>query len=241
MLVTVRDKSKVNNLPFKKEYDNIIDCGDNVFILYKNGKIGLCKYDNEHLKMICECEYDLVDRIYNGLILSNDICVCLYKFNTGSLNKYTEIEVEYPYIYACDEEYQYILHQDTGNVIYKKKCNEHTQSWYEFCGNTRKGPVFYDYRNCEYIYPTDNGYMYYEEILHHPLIINKENVLNIVFEDNKLGVIDSFGNSIIDNKYDRVKIDLCITASDKNEILKKIVSIPKCVFDKDTMSDIKEW
>ena len=54
MLFTVSNKNNVSDLPFKNEYDNIISCGENTYILYKNGKIGLCKYEDKQLNMICD-------------------------------------------------------------------------------------------------------------------------------------------------------------------------------------------
>lgn len=145
--------------------------------------------------MICGCEYDLINCVYNNVILSNDTCVYLYNLITTKSNIYKEVEVEYPYIYACDEEYQYIIHQDLEKIIYKKKYTEYTQAWYEFCGNTEKG----------------------------------------------LGIIDSLGNTVLDNNYDEITIELTVSGINKNSKTKKIIKFPNSVFKKHTISDISKW
>ena len=241
MLFTVSNKNNVSDLPFKNEYDNIISCGENTYILYKNGKIGLCKYEDKQLNMICDCEYDLIDCIGDNLFLSNDTHIFHYNLFSGALNKYLEFEIEPPYIYACNNEYQYIIQQESGKIVYKHKYTDNKMRWFKFCGETEKGPVFYDYHYSDYLYPYGEEYQCYKDTLHHPFIINQENILNVIWSENGLGIIDSFGNTIIDNNYDEITIELCVSGINKNSNIKKIIKLPNSAFNKDTISDIRKW
>lgn len=228
-------------LPNADEYDNAIPCNYNMFIVYKSGKIGLCKTENGESKIVCDTEYDLIDCVEDNLLLSNHKHIFYYNLHTAASKQFTEVEIEDPYIYACDKEYQYIIHQDSTETVYQRRYTEHNKSWFKFCGNTDKGPVFYDYHNAIYIYPSEGRHGYYEDDLHHPLIINQENVLNVVLGENGLGIIDSFGNTIIDNDYDEIAVELNLSAANKNSSVKKTVAIRKAKFNKETISDISEW
>ena len=54
-------------------------------------------------------------------------------------------------------------------------------------------------------------------------------------------MIDSFGNTVMDNSYDEITIELCVTGTNKNSNIKKIIKLPNSAFDKNTISDIRKW
>ena len=145
------------------------------------------------------------------------------------------------YLYGYDENYQYIIHQESGKIVYKKELNKYNKSYYVYCGECEKGAVFYDTSFSTIIYPTDEGYMPYEYLLNHPVIINKHNVMNIIDGEKGIGIIDSEGNSIIANNYDEITVELKITAKNKNERVEKIIKIPDNTFTKDKVSAIGDW
>lgn len=224
-----------------KEYDNIFLYGVNTFVLYKNGKIGVCRIDDLQVVIIGECEYDVIDTFGHDLFLSNDNGTRYYNSQTKRVQDFKEVILDTAYLYGYEEEFQYIIEQELGKVIHKRKCNKHNKSYYAYCGTTDKGAVFYDSTFSTYIYPTDNGYKPYEYPLHHPVMVNKYNVINIVDGENGIGVIDSFGNAIMENKYDEISLEIKVTAKNKTEYIERIVEIQKEKFNKDSASDIENW
>lgn len=230
-----------NTYILPEEYDNIFLYGINIFALYQNGKIGLCKVENENVDIICECEYDVVDNYNHDLFLSNDNKTCYFNSTTQQTMCFKEVSVDGSYLYVCDENYQYIIKQETGQVIHKKKYTDYSKSCYVYCGESKQGAVFYDTRYSTYMYPTDKGYRQHENPLNHPVIVNRQNVTNIMYGEKGVYLIDSLGNRIIENEYNSVKIELKITAINDNEKIEKIIPIPNNVFEIGKVTDIENW
>ena len=230
-----------NTYILPEEYDNIFLYGINIFVLYKNGKIGLCKIEGENVNMICLCEYDVIDNYNHDLFLNKDDETLYFNSNTNEIRKFKEVITDTMYLYGYDENYQYIIHQETGMVVYKKELDKYNKSYYAYCGETEKGAVFYDATFSTYIYPTDNEYKHYEYPLNHPVIINKYNVINIIDGENGIEIIDPFGNKIINNECKNVKIELKVTAINDNEKIEKIIPIPNNVFEIGKASAIADW
>lgn len=234
-----------NSYLIPKEYDNIFLYGVNTYVLHKNGKIGLCRIDEENGRfkpvIICECEYDVIDSVNHNLYFSNDNIIRCYNSYTKQTRDFKEVSVYSPYLYACDETYQYVIYEETGELIFKKKYTDYSKSCYAYCGNTDKGAVFYDARYSTYLYPTDKGYKIYKHLFNNPIIINRNNVINIVESDNGMGVIDSFGNSIIDNEFKEIRLELKVTAISKDNKTEKTVVFPDNIYNSDTVKDIGEW
>lgn len=113
---------------------------------------------------------------------------------------------------------------------------------YKFCcGYTEKGAVFYDAKYCTYYYPENGKYKFYDGLFNHPVIINRINVINVSEGDDGIGIINSFGEQILDNVFDEIKIELKITASKGNSVSKKIISFSNNVFKKGDVSNPEEW
>lgn len=134
-----------------EEYDNIFLYGINIFALYKNGKIGLCRIEDENVVMICQCEYDVIDNYNHDLFLSKDDETLHFNSNTKEIRMFNEVIIDTMYLYGYDENYQYIIHQESGKVVYKKELNKYNKSYYVYCGETEKGSVFYDTTFSTYI------------------------------------------------------------------------------------------
>ena len=234
-IVNRDDKSCI--LPF--EYDNVFVYGEDIFVLHKKGKIGAVRIE-EDVSFIAECEFDTLDSLGHDLIFCNDEKVKYYNSVLKSARNFIDIIVDIPFLYCKDEQYQYILYGESGKEIYKKEYTSYSKSCFCFCGNTERGPVFYDARYSSYLYPTEDGYKMHEEIFNHPIVVNRQNVLNITEGENGVGVIDSYGKTIIENKYDSVKLELKITAVKGNVTEQKIIPFQKCAFEKGMVSDIED-
>lgn len=230
-----------NTYILPEEYDNIFLYGINIFALYQNGKIGLCKIEDENVNMLCQCEYDVIDNYNHDLFLSNDNETCYFNSNTQQIMKFCEVVTDMSYIYGFDKNYQYIIKQESGEIIHKKKYTNYSKSYYTYCGETEQGAVFYDSTFSTYIYPTDEGYKPYEYPLNHPVIINKYNVINIIDGENGIEIIDSFGNKVIEDKCKAVKIELKVTAIDDDKKVEKLIEIPDNTFTVKTVSAIENW
>ncbi len=242
--VTKNEKYGIINIDSQEyllpeEYDNIFIYGKNTFVLYKSGKIGLCRVEENKAEIICDCEYDVIDNYSHNLFLTNETNICYYNPYFNKLQHFENVNIVAPYFYCVDKECKYIIDCATAEVIYKKH-RKYGESCFVHCGNTPKGPVFYDCCYSTYLYPTDNDYKCFEYPLNHPLIINNKNIMNIVDGDKGIGIIDSFGNEIIGNNYDEISFELKITAKKKNERIEKVIELPD-VYNKNSVSPIEEW
>lgn len=223
------------------EYDNIFIYGTNLFVLYKKGKIGAVRIDNEEPIMVADCIYDVVETFGHDLIFVKDSGTRYYNATTKEIYDFKDILMESPFLYCKDEKYQYILYGELGEIIYKKEYTSYSESCFCFCGNTGKGPVFYDARYSTYLYPIEGGYKTYDQLFDCPIIINRQNVANITAEEDGIGLIDSYGNSILDNSYDSMEVELKITALKGNREETKTISFSKSTLKKEEISDISDW
>ena len=223
------------------DYDNIFIYGTNLFVLYKKGKVGAVRIDKEEPIMIADCIYDVIETFGHDLIFANGSTTRYYNATTKEIRDFKEVLIETPFLYCKDERYQYILYGESGKEIYKKEYTSYSESCFCFCGNTDNGPVFYDARYSTYLYPTEKGYKHYIEFINHPIIINRNNVANISEGEDGVGLIDFYGNTILDNSYDSIKVELMITAVKGDRVENKTIPLPKDTFEKGEITDIENW
>ena len=223
------------------QYDNVFIYGENIFVLHKKGKIGAVKIDSNNFFFIAQCEYDTLDTFGHDLIFCNSETVRYYNSTTGNIRDFIDVRVDSPFLYCKDNNYQYIIYPETDEEIYKKEYTSYTESCFIYCGRTGKGPVFYDAMYSTYLYPVEDTYTAYNEFFNNPIIVNGQNILNVTEGENGIGVIDYFGNTVIQNKYDSVQVELKLTATNKTETATKIISFPKNIFQKGVVNDFNEW
>lgn len=234
-------KQEDSSCVLPSEYDNIFIYGEDIFILHKKGKIGAVRIENERVWFIAECKFNTLESIGHDLIFCNDKKVRYYNSVLKTVRDFIDVIVDIPFLYCKDEKHQYILYGELGKEIYKKEYTSYSESCFCFCGHTEKGPVFYDARYSTYLYPTKEGYKTYDGIFNHPIIVNCQNVLNITEGENGIGIIDSYGNVIVKNHYDSVKVELKVTASKGKEKEQKIIPLKKLDFQKGIISEIEDW
>lgn len=203
---------------------------DNIIIVNENGKIGLSKVKNDTTTIICSCEYDTIEVIEHCFFLLKGNTVCCYNSVTDKINVYKEVILDYPYLYCCDEEYQYIILADTGEIIHRKRLNKYNKSNYICLGNTTKGPVFCDMKHSTCLYPDSDGYQIYPYPISYPVIINGYNIMNIVETENGTEIIDPFGNILIDDDYEEIYLELKITAVNKESRTEKTIPLPNSIY-----------
>ena len=227
------------------EYDNIFLYDSDTFILHQKGKIGACRLkpkENEtsfDIVMIAECNYDTFNRFGYALLFTNNSGTRYYSLKTKEIKDFSEVIIDTSFLYCHDNHYLYIINIEIGKIIEKRPYKKH--SCYRFCGNSEYGAAFCDAEYSSYLYPDENGYRYSAYILNYPIVVNGQNVANIITESNKLGVMDSQGNLLINDGYDKISVSLKITAIKENEKLERIIPMKHFTFSKDNVSDIDDW
>ena len=200
---------------------------NNIIVVRKKNKVGLSKIENNTVTVIYKCKYDSIDIINYNFFLHKGDTIFYYNSITDKKAIYSEVVLDIPYMYACDKKYQYIIIMATDEIIYKKKLNKYNKSKYIHIGNTDKGCTFYDSKDSTYLYPTENGYTFYNQPVSRSITINDNNIVNIVENENGIGVIDSFGNIIIDNEYDEISFELNIIANTNNKLTTRNIPCQK--------------
>ncbi len=212
-----------NSCVLPAEYDNIFTYVPGVYVLHKEGKIGAVSEEGDKAIFIVPCDFDVMERIGHDLIFCNDKVSEYFNSLTKTVRSFVDIVAEPPFLYCKDEKYQYILFGELGKEIYKKEYNSYSESCFCFCGYSNMGPVFFDTRYSMYIFPSDEGYKAYPELYNHPIVINGRNVANIVESYEGVGVIDSFGNKIADNRHESITVELLITTADHSGTESKVI------------------
>ena len=235
MMGIVNRDDKACILPF--EYDNVFVYGEDVLVLHNKGKIGAIRIEEDGAQFIAECEFDTLDSIGHDMIFCNDKKVRYYNSVLKSARDFIDIIVDIPFLYCKDEQYQYILYGESGKELYKKKYTSYSESCFCYCGNTDNGPVFYDARYSTYLYPVNDVYKVYNGIFLQPVIVNRQNVLNVTEGENGLGVVDFCGNTVIDNQYEFIEVELKITATNGNKKEQKIIPVQKINFEEGIVSE----
>lgn len=221
-------------------YDNVFVYGEDVLVMHQKGKIGAVRVVAEAVLPIAECEFDTLEALGHDLIFCNDQKVRVYFARSKAVSDFVDLVAEPPFLYAKDKKFQYILLGETGKALYQKAYTTYSESCFCFCGQTDKGPVFYDARYSTYLYPEGDGYKVYREIFNHPIIMNRRNVCNITEGEKGIGMIDSYGNVIVKNQYDSIQVELKITAMKGNETEQKRIPFQRLAFEKGMVSDIEE-
>ena len=216
----------------RAEYDRIFFHCDDIWILQKQGKIGAIQTAGEHFRFLAECKYDMLNTVGSDLIFRNGEIVRYWNTSQNRGMDFLELVWEPPFFYGKDHKKQYILSAESGLVIYQTAYTSGHEACFCFLGNTMKGPIFYDARYSTYLYPGEDGYRAYPDLFYHAVIVNGWNTGNLTEGEGGLGFMDSYGNPILSNYYDVIRIELKLTAVNKEEKVEKIISIPKNSFEK---------
>lgn len=66
-------------------------------------------------------------------------------------------------------------------------------------------------------------------------------MINIVDGEKGIGVITPEGNTVIENKYGEITVELKITAKCEDEYIEKTVSLPNGKFNRETVVPVENW
>ena len=208
---------KLNGETLKEGYENIFIYGDNLFVLVAGGKFGAVQY-NEELNEVfsLSCEYITLDEYWHNLLFSKLDELVYYAEASKMWIKLIDASSDGKFLYAEDEKTYLIIDYSDGSVIWQEdKSNKHfiDKPCFVFCGKVNENPIFYDITHAEYITKTSDGYVRHKSLpsLQKPIIVNGVNVVNICYENGKIGTIDEKNKKIIKPRWDEIKVELKVT------------------------------
>lgn len=238
-------------IPF--EYDNIFIYGVGLFVLYKGGKIGAVKFEQDSsgsFSLIAECKYDTLTKIYYDLIFSDAVKHVCYisdakHYNEREVWKFKILHFGDGYFYGYTDKFCRIIDPGSGEVIWQESINNKYVTdlpCFVYCGKINKRPLFFDITSGRYIEPTEIGYAAkYHYPLQKPIIICNRNIINICETSDKIGILDIRNKKIIMPKYDEIKLELKVTMKAGDKERSEIYEIPASTFTPETISPFEEW
>lgn len=208
---------KLNGKTLKEGYENIFTYGENLFILVSGGKFGAVQYDealNEIWSM--PCEYITLDEYWHNLLFSKIDGLVYYAEASKMWIKLIDASSDGKFLYAEDEKTYLIIDYSDGSIIWQEdKSNKRfiDKPCFVFCGKANENPIFYDITHAEYITKMSDGYARHKNLpsLQKPIIVNGVNVVNICYENGKIGTIDETNKKIIKPRWNEIKVELKVT------------------------------
>ena len=205
------------------DYDNIFVYGRYLYVLHKGGKIGAIRFNDADLsyKVIADTKYDTLDFYWHDLLFS-DGNECVYYFDIAdhygyeSTRAFSDVSIEEraPLIYASDDENYYIFRRGTGEMLWKEEKSQNfmvNTPCYLYCGNINSRPMFYDITHSDFITPESDGYRRHKKFwLKIPVIVNGENILTVIEDGAKFGLLDVRHLNCVIPKYDKINCVLTV-------------------------------
>ena len=235
---------KLNGNTLKEGYQNIFTYGDNLFILVSDGKFGAVQYD-ESLNEInsVPCEYITLDEYWHNLLFSKKDEMMYYTDVSKMWIQLKDASFDGKFLYAEDEK-SYLIIDSLGNIIWQEdKSNKRfiDKPCFIFCGKVNDCPIFYDITHAEYITKTSDGYVRHKNLpsLQKPIIVNGVNVVNICYENGKIGTIDEANKRILKPRWDQIKVELKITYHGGDEKREDVFNIAE--IKADDVIPFEEW
>lgn len=205
------------------EYDNIFVYGRYLYVLYKGGKTGAIQFKDTDIsyKVLAETKYDTLDFYWHDLLFSDGnefvyyFCDAQeYGFESTHIFSDTRIEESAPLIYASNNENYYIFRRGSGEMLW---CEKKDQDFmvdtpcYTYRGNIGGKPMFYDLTHGDFITPEDNGYRRHKKFsLNSPVVINGENIINIIEDNDKFGLLDIKNLNCVIPRYNNIECMLLV-------------------------------
>lgn len=210
------------------EYDNIFIYGMYLYVLHKGGKIGAIQFNDTDLsyKVIADTKYDTLDFYWHDLLFSDGKEFVYYfcdadHYGHESTRILTSVRIEEnaPLIYASDNENYYIFKQGIGEMLWKEEKGQSfmiSEPCYLCCGNINGNPMFYDVPHGDFITPEDDGYRRHKKFqITSPVIVNGKNILTVIEDGEKFGLLDVRHFNCVIPKYDKIEFALTVK-SEKN-------------------------
>ena len=240
-------------VPF--EYDNIFIYGKELFVLYKCGKIGavrISEKNNLKVQWIADCVYDTLDERYHNLTFTNDKEYKYYNSYINSTNEdeslvwtFSKMYTEDEYVYGKTDRDYLIIKESDGMQIWQEPVENFKEGFepcLKFIGSIDKTVLFYDSSSSKILKVSSEKYQWINRFdLVKPIIINGQNVLNIIFENNKIGTVDLQNKLILKPRFDNIKLELKVTMTSKSEKVEKVYEIQNGTFSKGECVPMEDW
>ena len=226
---------KLNGKTVKEGYENIFTYGENLFVLVSGGKFGAVQYD-EKLNEVWSlpCEYITLDEYWHNLLFSKTDELVYYAEASKMWIKLKDAYSDGKFLYAEDEKTYLIIDYSGGSIIWQEDKNNEEfidKPCFVFYGEANGTPVFYDITNAEYISKRTDEYVRHKNLppIPDPIIVNGINVVNICYENGKIGTIDEANKKIIKPCWDEIKVELKVTYYSGNEEREDVFHIVDCM------------
>lgn len=208
------------------EYDNIFVYGRYLYVLHKGGKIGAIRFEDTNLsyKTTAETKYDTLDFYWHDLLFSDGkefvyyFCDAQeYGFESTYIFSSVSIEERNALLYASDNENYYIFRRGSGEMLW---CEKKIQDFmidkpcYSYQGDINGKPMFFDITHGDFITPEEDGYRRHKKFyLDRSVVVNGENVINIIQNADKFGLLDTKNLNCVIPRYDKIECTLLVKSN----------------------------
>ena len=251
---------ETNEVLIPPEYDNIFIYGEELFVLYKGGKIGavrISEHNDLKVQWIAKCEYDTMDERYHNLTFTNDNGYVYYNAYTYFKNDcnplvwtFSNMYVDEGYVFGETDKEYVIIRELYGEQIWQEPIeNFKADMWpsFMFVGRLGDDELFYDAASSKILKVGREKSEWIDRFdLVKPIVINGNNVLNITEEiENQeavgIGSVDLTNKLIMKPRYDNIKLELKVTMSNGEETIEKTYEIPEGTFTKSSFVPMEDW
>ena len=251
---------ETNEVLIPPEYDNIFIYGEELFVLYKGGKIGavrISEHNDLRVQWIANCEYDTMDERYHNLTFTNDNVYVYYNAYTYFKNDskplvwtFSNMYVDEGYVFGETDKEYVIIRELYGEQIWQEPIeNFKTDMWpsFMFIGILGDDELFYDAASSKILKVGKEKSEWIDRFdLVKPIVINGHNVLNITEEiENQeavgIGSVDLTNKLIMKPRYDNIKLELKVTMSNGEETVEKTYEIPNGTLTKSSFVSMEDW
>lgn len=242
------------------EYDNIFIYGEELFAVYKGGKIGAVRISEQNdlkVQWIAQCEYDTMDERYHNLTFTNDNEYKYYNEYTYFAKSceplvwtFSQMYTDEGYVFGKTEKEYVIIKELYGKQIWQEstECFEKGfEPCFMFIGSISDAELFYDASSSKILKVSEAKSEWIDRFsLVKPIIVNGRNVLNIIDEVKQeevvgIGSVDLKNKLILKPRFDNIKLELKVTMSNESETVEKVYEIPKGTFTKQSFVPMEEW
>lgn len=160
--------------------------------------------------------------------------VSLSNIKSKLCGKISNIVCDGKYMFCKDKRSIYIINVTSGKVLHTAEYCHRGDLFLEFAGENKNGPVFFDRKYSSLLYSAENKYHMHKDIIITPLVFNRKNIAAITCGEKGLGVADSLGKEILENKFDTIEVKVIISGKSTDDLKEKIIPF-QTIFEKGSL------
>ena len=251
---------ETNEVLIPPEYDNIFIYGEELFVLYKGGKIGAVRIPERNalkVQWIAKCAYDTMDESYHNLTFTNENEFVYYNAYTYYKNDckplvwtFSSMYVDEGYVFGETGKAFVIINELYGEQLWQESIENFKEAMppcFMFIGHLADAALFYDATTSKILKVGKeksewiDGFDFVK-----PIVIHGHNVLNITKEiENQettgIGSVDFAHKLIMQPRFDHINLELKVTMINDAETVEKTYELPKGTFAKSSTVPPEDW